>query len=100
MTAVLLSCRFALAAVFLTAGVTKLRDVPGTRRAVADFGVPPAAAAPAALLLPVAEIFVAAGLVAATTAVGAATGALVLLALFSAAVAANLAGGRRPDCHC
>jgi thiol-disulfide isomerase/thioredoxin/uncharacterized membrane protein YphA (DoxX/SURF4 family) len=92
--------RLLLAVVFAVAGVSKLRDRPGTREATVGFGVPPRLARPLALLLPVVELAVAVLLLpAATAAVGAAC-ALFLLLLFSTAIAANLARGRTPECHC
>ena len=100
MTVVLVACRVGLAVVFAIAGISKLRDLSGTRRAVAGFGVPESAAPTAAVLLPLAELAVAIALVVPVTAVAAATAAVALLAFFSAGIAANLARGRRPDCHC
>ena len=56
MDAALLIARLVLGAVFTLAGVAKLSDLKGSRRAVIDFGVPSAIAAPLGLLLPVAEL--------------------------------------------
>jgi thiol-disulfide isomerase/thioredoxin len=67
---------------------------------VSDFGVPRFLAWPVALLLPVAEIAIAAELVPATTARWAAVAAVALLGLFLIGIVVNLARGRRPDCHC
>jgi methylamine dehydrogenase accessory protein MauD len=100
MAIVILSARLLLAAVFVVAGVAKLADREGSRRAVADFGVPGALAAPLGVLLPLAELAVAAALIPTSTAIWGAVGALVLLLLFVAGIGANLARGRRPDCHC
>src|SRR4051794_13590879 len=97
---VLLLARLALAAVFLVAGVGKLADRDGSRRAMLEFGAPPAAAAALAVLLPFAELAVAVGLVIPATAAYAAVGATALLVVFSVAIGANLARGRAPDCHC
>lgn len=97
--AVLLA-RLLLAAVFVVAGVAKLADREGSRRAMADFGLPTALAAPLGVLLPVAELAVAAALIATPTALWGAVGALVLLVVFAAGIGANLARGRSPDCHC
>ncbi len=93
-----------LAAVLATAGVAKLLDLEGSRRAVAAFGVPSRLAKPLGTLLPAAELGAAALLAAgalssALTRIGA-LAALLLLAAFSAAIAANLLRGRAPDCHC
>lgn len=100
MTVVTLIARLALAAVFAVAAVTKLADREGTKKAVIAFGTPERLAAPLAILLPLAELTVAGLLLPATTAVFGAVGALVLLAVFSIAIAVSLARGRTPDCHC
>jgi thiol-disulfide isomerase/thioredoxin len=98
--AALLIARLVLAGVFALAGVAKLSDLQGSRRAISDFGVPPAIAAPLGLLLPVAELAVAATLLPASTAWWGALGALGLLSVFVVGISINLARGRRPDCHC
>ena len=100
MDATLLLARLLLVAVFAVAGVAKLADREGSRRAVADFGVPAALAAPLGILLPLAELAVAVALIPTSTAFWGAVGALALLLLFVAGIGANLARGRRPDCHC
>lgn len=89
-----------LAAVFAVAGAAKLADLPGSRRAIADFGVPAALAAPLGTLLPLAELAVAAALIPSATAWWGALGAFVLLLLFAAGISLNLIRGRKPDCHC
>jgi thiol-disulfide isomerase/thioredoxin len=96
-----LAARVLLAAVFLVAAAAKLRDGAGTRRAVTELGgVPPAAAAPVALALPLAELAIVAVLLPAATASAGAVAALALLALFTAAVAVSLARGQTPACNC
>ena len=95
-----LGARILLAAVFVVAGVAKLADTPGTRRAIADFIGAERLARPLAVLLPLAELTVAGLLLPATTAVAGAAGALALLALFAVAIAVSLARGRAPECHC
>jgi thiol-disulfide isomerase/thioredoxin len=100
MDMVLLVARLLLAAVFVAAGIAKLADREGSRRAVAGFGVPAALAAPLGILLPLAELAVAAALIPTATALWGTAGALVLLLLFVAGIGANLARGRRPECHC
>jgi peroxiredoxin len=89
-----------LVLVFAVAGVAKLLDWAGSRRAIVDFGVPAALAGPVVILLPLAELTVAAALVPTTTAWWGAMGALALLLLFAAAIGVNLARGRKPDCRC
>ena len=100
MNAALLIARLLLAAVFTLAGVAKLADRQGSRQAIIDFGVPSALAAPLRLLLPLAELAVAATLLPASTAWWGALGALVLLSLFVVGISVNLARGRTPECHC
>ncbi len=97
---VLLAGRLLLAAVFAVAGLTKLADLPGSRRAVRDFGVSGRLAGPFGVLLPLVELGVAVALIPKASAWYGALAALVLLALFVVGIAANLARGRRPACHC
>jgi thiol-disulfide isomerase/thioredoxin len=96
----LLVARLLLALVFAVAGAAKLADREGSRRAIVDFGVPPALAAPLGLLLPLGELAAAAALLPASTAWWGALGALALLSLFVVGISINLARGRKPDCHC
>lgn len=95
-----LIARLLLALVFAVAAVGKLADRAGTRRALVEFGVPDSLAEPGALVLPFAELAVSAFCLVGPVAVWGAMGALVLLAFFSTGIAASLARGRRPDCHC
>lgn len=95
-----LLARLLLAAVFLVAAVGKLADRPGSRQALADFGVPVRLAAPMALLLPPAELVIAVLLLPGRTAPWGALAALGLLGLFIAGVTINLVRGRKPNCHC
>jgi peroxiredoxin/uncharacterized membrane protein YphA (DoxX/SURF4 family) len=100
MDAALLIARLVLAAVFSLAGVAKLSDLKGSRQAIIDFGVPSAIAAPLGLVLPLAELTVAATLLPASTAWWGALGALALLSVFVVGISINLARGRKPECHC
>jgi peroxiredoxin len=100
MDAALLIARLVLGAVFSLAGVAKLADLKGSRRAIIDFGVPSAIAAPLGLLLPLAELSVAGTLLPASTAWWGALGALALLSVFVVGITYNLARGRKPECHC
>src|SRR5215212_7524077 len=68
MDAALWIARLLVAAVFILAGVAKLADRQGSRQAIIDFGVPSSLAAPLGLLLPLAELAVAATLLPASTA--------------------------------
>ncbi len=100
MDVVLFIARLLLAAVFFVAGFAKLADLPGSRQALRDFGVPAVLANPFGVLLPLAEIVVAVALVPSASAWWGALGALALLLLFVAGISYNLARGRTPDCHC
>lgn len=100
MDAALLIARLLLALVFAVAGAAKLSDREGSQQAIVDFGVPSAIAAPLGLLLPLAELAVAATLLPASTAWWGALGALALLLLFVVGISVNLARGRTPECHC
>ena len=100
MDTALLIARLLLALIFVIAGVTKLADRAGSRQAVIDFGAPAALAKPLGILLPLAELAVAAALIPIYTAWWGAIGALALLLLFIAGIAINLSYGHKPDCHC
>jgi thiol-disulfide isomerase/thioredoxin/uncharacterized membrane protein YphA (DoxX/SURF4 family) len=95
-----LALRMVLAAVFVFAGVAKLRDLEGSRRAVRDFGIPERAATTAGLLLPLVERTPAAAHVPTPPARWGAVAALALLLAFMAAIANALRRGEAPDCHC
>jgi peroxiredoxin/uncharacterized membrane protein YphA (DoxX/SURF4 family) len=98
--AVVFITRLLLAGVFLVAGLTKLGDRAGARRAIVDFGAPASVAAPLALSLALLEVAIAIALLRDDSATAAATAALVLLAVFAIAIAVNLSRGRTPECHC
>lgn len=100
MDVLLLVARLLTCAVFLVAGVGKLLDLPGSRHAMAGFGVPDALAGLFGLLLPLVELAVAVLLLPLATAWYASLAALVLLLAFVAGIAVNMARGRAPDCHC
>jgi thiol-disulfide isomerase/thioredoxin/uncharacterized membrane protein YphA (DoxX/SURF4 family) len=100
MDAALLIARLVLAVVFILAGVGKLSDLKGSRKAITEFGLPAVLASPLALLLPLAELGVGAALIAASSAWWGALAALGLLVLFVVGISINLARGRKPDCHC
>lgn len=100
MAVALLIARFLLAGVFAVAGVAKLVDRDGSRRSFSEFGVPDPLAIPLSILLPLAELSVAAALLPTATAWWGALGAVALLGLFVAAVSVALVRGRKPECHC
>lgn len=89
-----------LAGVFATAGFAKLADREGSRRAVAEFGVPRRLAWLLGSLLPLVELAAAGLLVPAGSARFGALLAAALLLAFSAAIAVNLRQGRAPECRC
>jgi peroxiredoxin/uncharacterized membrane protein YphA (DoxX/SURF4 family) len=95
-----LALRVLLALVFVTAGVGKLLDLAGSRRAVVDFGVPERAAHVVGLLLPLTEIAIAIALVLRPSARWSAIAAALVLAAFIAGIGRALARGEQPDCHC
>ncbi len=100
MIVVLVLARLGLAAAFGIAGIGKLADREGTRRAVADFGVPDVLVGAVALGLPVVELLIAAALVPVASATWAAIAAVALLIVFCAAIVRLLARGESPDCRC
>jgi peroxiredoxin len=100
MNLILLISRLVLAAVFGVAGVAKLFDYVGSRKSLADFGVPGFLAAPLAVLLPLAELTCAVAFLPDSSVWWAARGVIVLLALFIVGIGISLARGRTPNCHC
>jgi uncharacterized membrane protein YphA (DoxX/SURF4 family) len=84
----LLVSRVLLACAFVIAGVAKLADVPGSRRAVAGFGVPERVAGVVGVDLPVCELAVAVALIPTGSA---RFGALVVLGVFVAGISVALA---------
>jgi len=100
MDTVVLAIQLLLAAVFATAAVGKFLDLDGSRRAMADFGVPARLAPVFGTLLPVAELTVAILLIPVPTARWGALLGLLLLLGFIAGIGTALARGKAPDCHC
>jgi peroxiredoxin/uncharacterized membrane protein YphA (DoxX/SURF4 family)/heme exporter protein D len=100
MHAIALGARALLAIVLGVAAVAKALDQPGARRALAGFGLPERAIAPAALLLPLAEFAAAVALLFRPSARWCAVAAVCLLTLFIASIARAMARGEAPDCHC
>ena len=94
--------RLALAGVFASAALHKWRDLPAFSAALAAHRLVPEAIVPAlARAFAAAETAVAAALLVPASAPSAACAAAALLALYSSAVAINLARGRREiDCGC
>lgn len=92
--------RLLLAAVFAAAGAAKLAGRTSRLETLGAFGIPRRLGRPLAVVLPLAELGVAAALVPAATARAGALAAAVLLGVFTAAVAYQLARGRQPECNC
>jgi uncharacterized membrane protein YphA (DoxX/SURF4 family)/thiol-disulfide isomerase/thioredoxin len=85
-----------LALILVVAASGKLSDPAGSRASMADLGIP-AKLAPAVAL---GELVVAAALLIPGLSRVGAVGALALLTAFTGVVAANVARGRTPECHC
>jgi len=96
----MLIARLALAATFAVAALGKLSDLRASRRAVERFGVPAPLSSTVGLLLPVAELAVAATLLPVATARWGALAAAALLAIFCVAIVRVLVRGEAPDCNC
>lgn len=88
-----------LAAVFLVGALSKLADPERSRASIVEFGVRHAAGPLTALLIG-SELAIAVALVPGPSRLAAAVGAVTLLAILTVAVAANLARGNTPQCHC
>lgn len=99
MSTAALVARVVLAAVFLVAGVAKLKD-PDRSESLVGFGMPRGLARPAGIALPLAELAVAGALLPRSSAWWAACAALGLLVAFIVGISFNLIRGRKPDCHC
>ena len=87
-----------LAGVFALAGGAELFDLRGSRRAVADFGVPVGAASVLGVVLPLVELATAVALLVPATGRVGAIAALVLLVCFVAGVAKAMRKGLDVDC--
>jgi peroxiredoxin len=100
MLTILLIARLVLFGVFALAGAAKLTDRTGSREMLLEFGVPRVVAHPMSLILPIAELIVAAALLPADSVGLAAVAAFSFLVIFTVAIGVNLARGRTPDCNC
>lgn len=100
MGTILLLVRLFLAAIFIVAGAAKLADLPGSRRAVGEFGVPAGIAGLVGTLLPLAELATAGALLFEATAWAGALSATALLLGFSAGIVNVIRRGEEVDCHC
>jgi hypothetical protein len=99
--AIVLAARLLLGLVFVLAGVAKLRDRPGFRRAVDRYHVLPGwLVGPFAMILPWAEVAAGVALAAGVAAPLAAGVVTALLIGFAMAMAVNLVRGRDIECGC
>jgi uncharacterized membrane protein YphA (DoxX/SURF4 family) len=99
--AVALAGRFALAWLFLLAGVTKLADIAAFEKAVGGYRLlPDRLVRPVARLLPPTEVAAGALMGAGVTISVVGIGLTLLLIGFAAAVTINLLRGRSIDCGC
>ncbi|MGC4107784.1 MAG: redoxin domain-containing protein [Thermomicrobiales bacterium] len=102
MDLLLLAIRIGLAGVLLTASFGKLIDIknPAGREAMEAFGVPAHLAPAAAIVLPVVELLLGILLLPIATAWWAGLGTFLLMLVFIAGIARQIAQGNSPDCHC
>ncbi len=100
MEILLLLIRIFLAAIFLLAGIGKLLDLEGSKKAVKDFGVPDSLAKPIAYGLPIIEIVIAILLLSVSSSWIGAIGGFLLLLIFIGGMLWQMAKGNAPDCHC
>ena len=100
MDVVLLLIRIFLFVVFAVAGIGKLLDLEGSKKAVKEFGVSEDLADGVAISLPIAELVFALMLLPLTTAWFGAIGTFLLLTVFIGGMIWQLAKGNAPDCHC
>ena len=100
MGSLLIISRLLLSTVFVVAGVGKLADNSGSRKAIIDFGIPDFLSPFLAICLPIVELALAIALIPTFTAWWGALGSLILLLAFSVAIGVNLVQGKKPDCHC
>ncbi len=98
--AVAWAARIVLALVLTSAAIGKFRSRDELPHQLEVLGVPPGAVGGAAVVLPLTEVAIAVGLVAAPRSSIPAWVALALLAAFTVVVAATLARGVRTACAC
>ena len=97
---VLVLIRVILFAVFALAGMGKLLDLQGARKAVRDFGVPEDLAGVFAYGLPAVEIGLALCFLFVEASWIGAVGGFLLLAAFVGGMLWQIGKGNAPDCHC
>src|SRR5690348_15152032 len=89
-----------LSLVLLTAGIAKLFDISGTQQSLVAFGLRTSFARVLGWLLPIVELLTSIALLHEFTAWWGGVCALCLFVAFDAAIALNLANGRKPVCRC
>ena len=89
-----------LGIIFVVSGLSKLRDLAGTQRAIREFGIPGPYAGKLGPLLPAVELLAAGVILLPRTQLAGAIIALGLLLIFSTAIAINLWLQRTPECRC
>ena len=98
---VLVVAELTLSCLFFVAAIGKLLGGFGNiRKSLTDFGLPGWLAGPLSFVLPFAELAVALMLLLQYSAWIGAIGATALICIFTAAIAANLAVGKKPKCNC
>lgn len=100
MDIVLVIIRLALFLVFALAGIGKLLDLEGSKKAVKDFGAPEGLTGPISVALPLAEIVIGLCFLFVGASWVGALGGLLLLLGFIAGMAWQMSKGNAPDCHC
>ncbi len=98
--AITLEARIFLLLVFLLSGVSKLRDLEGTRKAIKAFGSPDILVAPIAYILPCLELTIASLLLFPSLALVGAGMSVALLLLFIVLIGRVIRRGEQVDCHC
>jgi len=96
----LLIIRLILFGVFAVAGISKLLDPEGAKKAMRDFGTPEEFTSFFAVGLPFAEIVFAVCLLFVSMSWAGAAGALLLLTTFIGGMIWQMVQGNAPDCHC
>ncbi|MCB1023585.1 MAG: DoxX family membrane protein, partial [Acidobacteria bacterium] len=96
----LVAIRLFLCGIFALAGIGKLLDLEGSKKAVEDFGVSGSISKYLAVLLPVVEIAIAILLLPVQTSWFGAIGGGGLMIVFIAGMLWQMRLGNAPDCHC
>lgn len=92
--------RILLVGIFGVAGIAKLYDLDGSKKAMQGFGVPEGIAFATGLVLPILEISIALSLLFVQTSFFGAFGAAILLGIFIVGMVWQWYQGNAPDCHC